>query len=53
MTAILLVEDHAIVRSGLRKLLSGLPDAVLTEAATGDAALLALKMGAFDLVILD
>lgn len=53
MTAILLVEDHAIVRSGIRKLLSGMAEMTLTEAATGEAALLALKMGEFDLVILD
>ena len=53
MTAILLVEDHAIVRSGIRRLLAEMQDSVLTEAATGEAALLALKMGAFELVILD
>jgi DNA-binding NarL/FixJ family response regulator len=35
MTAILLVEDHAIVRSGIRKLLAGLPDMALKEVATG------------------
>jgi DNA-binding NarL/FixJ family response regulator len=53
MTAILLVEDHAIVRSGIRKLLSGMPDMALTESATGEAALTELRGGAFDLVILD
>jgi two-component system invasion response regulator UvrY len=53
MTAILLVEDHAIVRSGIRKLLSGMPHMALTESATGEAALTELRGGAFDLVILD
>jgi two-component system invasion response regulator UvrY len=53
MTSILLVDDHAIVRSGIRKLLANLPDIALTEVATGEAALLALRGDAFDLVILD
>ena len=53
MTQILLVEDHAIVRSGIRKLLSGKPDITLKEAATGEAALSALRSDACDLVILD
>jgi len=53
MTAILLVEDHAIVRSGIRKLLADIPDMALTEVATGEAALPALSDAAFDLLILD
>ena len=53
MTAILLVEDHAIVRSGIRKLLADIPDMALTEVATGEAALPALGAAAFDLLILD
>jgi DNA-binding NarL/FixJ family response regulator len=53
MTAILLVEDHAIVRSGIRKLLADIPDMALTEVATGEAALPALGDAAFDLLILD
>jgi DNA-binding NarL/FixJ family response regulator len=53
MSAILLVEDHAIVRSGIRKLLADLPDAVLTECASGEAALARLRETSFDLVILD
>ena len=40
MTAILLIDDHAIVRSGIRKLLAGLPEIDLKEVATGEAALL-------------
>ena len=43
MTAILLIDDHAIVRSGIRKLLAGLPDIDLKEVATGEAALLELR----------
>ncbi len=53
MTAILLIDDHAIVRSGIRKLLAGLPEIDLKEVATGEAALLELRGGQFDLVILD
>jgi DNA-binding NarL/FixJ family response regulator len=53
MTAILLIDDHAIVRSGIRKLLAGLPAIDLKEVATGEAALLELRGGQFDLVILD
>jgi two-component system invasion response regulator UvrY len=53
MTTILLVDDHAIVRSGIRKLLAGLPEIDLKEVATGEAALLELRGRQFDLVILD
>ena len=53
MTTILLVDDHAIVRSGIRKLLAGLPEIDLKEVATGEASLLELRGRQFDLVILD
>jgi len=53
MTEILLVEDHAIVRSGIRRLLADRPATTLKEVATGDAALLCLRSAAFDLLILD
>jgi two-component system, NarL family, invasion response regulator UvrY len=53
MTTILLIEDHAIVRSGIRKLLSEFPGMVLKEAASGEAALTELRGSSFDLVILD
>ncbi len=36
---ILLVDDHTIVRSGLRRLLAALPDVHISEAATGQEAL--------------
>ena len=45
MSAILLVEDHAIVRSGIRKLLAERADTSLKECATGEAALTALRAG--------
>lgn len=53
MTDILLVEDHAIVRSGIRKLMADRPNLNLKEAATGEAALATLRGQAFDLLILD
>ncbi len=53
MSDILLVEDHAIVRSGIRRLLADRPALTVTDAATGEAALTALRGRAFDLLILD
>ena len=53
MSDILLVEDHAIVRSGIRRLLADRPAITLKEAATGEAALVSLGAGTFDLLILD
>jgi DNA-binding NarL/FixJ family response regulator len=50
---ILLVDDHAIVRAGLRRLLSSLPDLVVAEAATGRDALVSYREGRPDVVILD
>jgi DNA-binding NarL/FixJ family response regulator len=48
---ILLVDDHAIVRSGLRRLL--LPDAAIHEAATGEDALTIMRAEKPGLVMLD
>jgi two-component system invasion response regulator UvrY len=53
MTDILLVEDHAIVRSGIRKLMADRQGLNLKEAATGEAALATLRSQSFDLLILD
>jgi DNA-binding NarL/FixJ family response regulator len=53
MTDILLVEDHAIVRSGIRRLLADRPGTTLREVATGDGALVSLRAEVFDLLILD
>jgi len=50
MSRILVVDDHAIVRSGIRRLLRGHE---LSEAASGEAALEHLAAGPCDLVILD
>ncbi|MEY4966477.1 MAG: hypothetical protein RL274_2060 [Pseudomonadota bacterium] len=53
MSRILVVDDHAIVRSGIRRLLAELPDLGLREAASGEEALELVRGAPFDLVILD
>lgn len=51
---ILLVDDHAVVRSGIRTILEDHLEAVeVTEAANGDAALEQLAAGPSDIVVLD
>lgn len=50
---ILLVEDHAIVRDGLKRLLGGLAGAEVMEAADGRQALALARADAIDLIILD
>jgi two-component system invasion response regulator UvrY len=50
MSRILVVDDHAIVRSGIRRLLTA---HALSEAASGEAALGLLAQESCDLVILD
>jgi two-component system, NarL family, invasion response regulator UvrY len=50
---ILLVDDHQIVRSGLRGLLKSAFDTQISEAATGRDALLGLRRDRPDLVMLD
>ena len=50
---ILLVDDHAIVRSGLRRLLAALPGAQICEAATGREALALARTERPTLIILD
>lgn len=50
---ILLVDDHAVVRAGLRRLLSGRPNTVICEAAAGREALGVLRAEKPDLVLLD
>ena len=52
MSRVLLVDDHAIVRDGVRRLL-GERGFVFADAASGEAALEQLSGGAHDLVILD
>lgn len=50
---ILLVDDHAIVRDGLRRLLEASSTDAVFEAQDGVQALAQLRHRAFDLVILD
>ena len=51
---ILLADDHALVRSGLRMILDAEPDLqVVAEAADGHEALAALDATPTDLAILD
>lgn len=54
MTRILIVDDHEVVRRGLRQILAeALPDASIDEAGTSEAALGAIASVAWDLVLLD
>jgi two-component system, NarL family, invasion response regulator UvrY len=50
---ILLVDDHVIVRSGLRNLLTSAVDTQIIEAGSGREALLQLRRDRPDLVLLD
>ena len=50
---ILIVDDHVVVRSGLRTLLNSVSDAQISEAATGRDALSRLRQDRPDLVLLD
>jgi DNA-binding NarL/FixJ family response regulator len=53
-TRILLADDHAVVRRGLRMVLDAEPDlTVVAEAATGAEALAASEREPFDLAVLD
>ena len=50
---VLLVDDHAVVRTGLRNLLTSVSDAEISEAATGRDALALLRQQRAALVLLD
>ena len=50
---ILLVDDHAVVREGVRRLLSGTHDASIFEAANGHEALAIFRKKRPELVLLD
>jgi two-component system, NarL family, invasion response regulator UvrY len=50
---ILIVDDHAIVRTGLQRLLVMVPNVEIQEAATGRDCLALVKTRAFDLIVLD
>lgn len=54
MKRILLVDDHAVVRAGLRKLLEeAIPDLYVEETSDSQEAVKAVKLGSWDAVILD
>ena len=54
MIRILIADDHAIVRAGLRQFISDQPDMVVAgEAATGTEAIALVRAGQFDVVLLD
>jgi two-component system, NarL family, invasion response regulator UvrY len=51
---VLIVDDHALVRMGIRRLLDDLPDVeVVADAESGEQALLLAKSHAPDVVLLD
>ena len=50
---ILLVDDHALVRQGVRRLLSAIPGAEIYEAATNHDALALFRKHDLDVVVLD
>ncbi|MGH6982584.1 MAG: response regulator, partial [Stellaceae bacterium] len=50
---ILIVDDHPIVRAGVRRLLAHEPGMEIAEAASGKEALTLARANQFDLVILD
>ncbi len=54
MIRILLVDDHAVVRVGLKQVLSdGIPGSVFEEAGCAEEALSQVRTSIFDIVILD
>ena len=50
---ILVVDDHAVVRQGVQRLLSSIPNAVVLEAATALEALTIARKEIPDVVVLD
>ena len=50
---ILLVDDHAVVRAGLRRMLATVSDDEILEAATGRESLVIARSQSLDLIILD
>ncbi|MEO8300296.1 MAG: response regulator transcription factor [Rhizomicrobium sp.] len=53
MIRLLVVDDHAIVRSGIRRLLSERPDIEVLEAASGEEAMSAVLDAPMNLIVLD
>jgi len=50
---LLLVDDHAVVREGVRRLLSDIPNATILEAEDGNSAIKVFREEKPDLVLLD
>ncbi|MGE0210317.1 MAG: response regulator [Parvibaculaceae bacterium] len=50
---VLLVEDHAVVREGVRRLLSAMPAVEILEAGSGQEALASFRRERPDVVVLD
>ena len=53
MSRLLVVDDHAIVRSGIRRLLGDRQDIEVLEASNGEEAIASVSAQAVDLVVLD
>jgi DNA-binding NarL/FixJ family response regulator len=54
MTRVLLVDDHAVVRQGLKQVLAeSLPDATFGDACNADEALRMVRTANWDIVVLD
>jgi len=54
MIRILIADDHAIVRAGLKEFIAGQPDMqVAAEASSGAEAIAAVRANDFDVVLLD
>src|SRR5258706_15566630 len=53
MIRILVVDDHAVVRTGVRRLLADRPELEIAEAASGEEALEKVRITSFQLLILD
>lgn len=50
---ILLVDDHVLVRQGVRRILAAIPDARIFEAATNHEALALFRKYELDVIVLD
>jgi two-component system invasion response regulator UvrY len=50
---IMIIDDHALVRAGVRRLLSAMPDVDILEAANGREGLNILRSSRMNLIILD
>ena len=53
MNHLLVVDDHAIVRSGIRRLLGNRDDIQVLEAASGEEAMSAVAANSVQLIVLD